>query len=632
MAALGNTSAMMLPPGAAQAVDARAAEKAKLDKALLDTGAGKFGSFVGASTATLPAMLVGGPATSIAGKALTGALQGGLGSALATPVADVKQEPSITDLVTGGGGQDFATEKLKQLGIGALVGGAGSAALGGAGKVLENLLPSNATANVLNAVGKKANATPFAAEGEKLAQDTGVMLTPAQISGSKAGNMAENTARQSILSRDIAFAGDKARIQQLNDHFERTMAGITSRDASPAIAGEQVRAATRSIVDKLSDMRSKSAAEDFGKIRAFTKGQAAIQPTETGTLLRSIMDENAGIGTPGGDALANFARKQLQNVSPQARAMAEKLGTPEAAQAAALTAPAQGNLDKIMQLRSYLSKVAGGQAKISGENQDRRVAAQLLQTIDNDIENAGSEIGGDLGGMIKHANARFREVSQQIDSVKASPLGNILGKDFAGALQSGEFNTLAPEAVMDRLRNLKPTELGVVRGLLEKEQPEAWNTLKRSFLEDALEKSKAMPASEGANTAVLRPNVLVKMLGDAKRLQAVFDPGELSQIQAGLDVARRLSDKTGYNFSGTAPQQEVISLMNQVKGASVTGALSLAGTALGSRSLARLMTNSNGRAALMQIQRLPPNSAKARQLAAYIASIASADEGSDGQQ
>lgn len=598
--------------------DARVADEARLyEQDLGQTGAGQVGTFLGGAVTTAPL----GGVSGVAGKqALQQGLQqvakrGVLDSALRTGAAGAAAAAMlpVTD-----GGEDFASSKAGQAALGGVLGGGLNAGLRGLGNLAEAVVPANATARVLNAFGAKANQSPSAKEGEALAAATGVELTPAQISGSKAGTMAENAARQSIFSRDIAFEGDRKRIQQLSDYFDRTLNGVTASDASPAVAGAQVQAAAKNVIGELEKWRSKTAAEDFGKIRAATKGQAAIQPTSTNDMLKAIVAENQGVGTPGADALENFARKQLANVDPGAKAAA--------GEAAALTAPAQGNLDKLMQLRSYLSKVAGGQAKISGENQDRRIAAQLLGTIDNDIEAAGEQIGGDLGGMLKMANARYREVSQQIESVKASPLGKILGEDVAGALQTGQFNTLAPEVVMDRLGRLKPTELGVVRGLLEKDQPQAWNAFKRGLLEDALEKAKAMPASEGANTAVLRPNVLVKNLGDAKRLQAVFNKSELSQIQAGLDVARRLSDKTGFNFSGTAGMNEVMGLMNTAKNATVTGAMSLGGAALGSRQLARIMTNSKGRAALMELQRLPPGASKARELTAYLAALSAGQQ------
>jgi hypothetical protein len=524
-------------------------------------------------------------------------------------------------------GDDYAKEKLKQTGTGAAVGGAVGPVLGGLGKVVESLLPSNVTKMLVNANNSRATNVAAAQEGEKLADATGVNLTPAQLTGDKTANMAENMARQSIFSRGIANEGDKARVQQLSDYFDKTLQGITASEASPAVAGAQVQAAAKNVISGLEKWRSDTAAQDFGEIRKLTKGQAAIQPTNSSAVLQQIVADNAGMGTPGGDALTRFAKQQLSNVNPEAAAQWQKLGTPEAAEAAGMTAPAQGNLDKLMGLRSYLSKVAGGQAKISGENQDRMYATQLLAGIDRDIDAAGDAVGGDLGGMLKTANARYREVSQQIDSVKASPLGKILGEDISGAMQTGQFNTIAPETVIQRLTALRPTELGVVKGLLAQDQPQAWQMLKRSMLEGALEKAKQIPPSEGINNPVLRPNVLMTSIGDAKKLQAMFEPQELSQIQAGLDVARRLADRTGYNFSGTAPASEALSLMNKVTSGGIKAAASAGGAMLGSRELARIMTNSNGRMAVMELARLRNlGSDRARQLVAQLSGIAASQD------
>lgn len=617
--ALLGSAAGAIPPGMGQLTNQRADESARLDQPLMDTTAGKVGSVIGQTVATAPAgvggkfVQGGGALASMGRAALGGAIAGGAGG-LAQPVTNAG-ETGLGDLVTGNEKTDFNAEKLKQILSGAGIGAAAGGILNRGGALLENLLPSNATANVLNLANRGANKGQLAKEGEALADQTGVMMTPGQISGSKTMNAAENAARQSIFSREIANIGDQKRVQQLADHFERTMDGITKSSASPAVAGAQVQAAVKNTVRGLEDVRRKTAEADFGAVRAMTQGKAAIQPDNTANALKAILEENAQVGTPGADSLAAFASKQLGNVGKEAG-----------------QAPAQGNLDKIMTLRSYLSKVAGGQAKISGENQDRRIAAQLLKTIDDDIEANADAIGGDLGGALKKANANYRAVSQQIDSVKASPLGKVLGDDMAGAMESGTFNTIAPEVVMDRMAKLKPTELGVVRGILEKSDPESWAVLKRGLLEDAIEKSKAMPASAGINNAVLRPSQLVKNVGDQKRLEAAFTPAELSEINAGLNVARRLSDSTGYNFSGTAAQGEALNLMNKITAGGIKGAANLAGGALGSRSLARLMTNADGRATLLEMQRLGPKSQRFRELAAKLAAMTSAQEGNSPDQ
>jgi hypothetical protein len=597
-------------------LDQQAKEKAKLDAPLLAAPGGTTGSIIGAGAMTAPLTFAGGgPVTGVVAKLLSAAGRGAGAGAVGGAVQPVA-------------GDSFAAEKAGQIGGGAVGGAVAGGALSGLGQAAEALLPANFTKLLMNAVNSRSGNAAATTEGERLAEATGVNLTPAQLSGDKTASMAENMARQSIFSRGIANEGDKARVQQLSDYFDKTLQGITASEASPAVAGKQVQNAAKNVIDGLEKWRSNTAAEDFGAIRAMTKGQAAIEPSNTSAVLQQLVADNAGMGTPGGDALTRFAKQQLSNVDPARAAAWAESGTAEAAQAAGATAPAQGNLDKLMGLRSYLSKVAGGQAKISGENQDRRIATQLLQGIDQDIEASADQIGGDLGGKLKLANARYRELSQQIDSVKSSPLGSILGEDVSGALQSGAFNTVAPEKVIEKLSALRPTELGIVRGLLEQDQPQAWQVLKRSMLEGALEKAKQIPPSEGINNPVLRPNVLIKNVGDAKKLQAVFDPAELSQIQAGLDVARRLADRTGYNFSGTAPAGEALSVMNRIKDGGLKAAASAGGAVLGSRALARVMTDSNGRRAVMQLSRLSNlGSERARQLTAQITAIAGAEEG-----
>jgi hypothetical protein len=588
----------LVDPQSVQAYDQRVADEAALfERDLGQTGAGMTGDFIGQAVATLPAGGLGGVGAKQAGKAALG---------------------QIMKHGAAQGADGFLTEKALQTGLGAATGAGGNAALRGLGTMVESLLPQNATARVLNAFNRRANESPLAQEGERLAAATGVDLTPGQVSGSKAMTAAENAARQSIHSRDIAAVGDQKRVQQLADYFDRTMTGIAKSDASPETVAQQVRAATTSTLDTLASARAKQAQADYGAVRKMAQNSVKLQPDSLRAELADLVTEHGGMGTGSSDAITAFAKRQLEGASTG------------------------GDLDKILLLRQHLSKVSGGQAKISGDNQDRMIAAKLLQAIDDDLDNNASAIGGDVGAALSTANRNYRAASQQIDSVKASPLGKILGEEFQGALQSGSFNAIAPEVVSARLNKLKPSELGVVRGLLERDNPEAWAVMKRGILQDAIEKASQIPASEGANTAVMRPSVLIKNMGDAKRLQAVFDPKELAEIQAGLDVARRLADSTGYNFSGTAAQSQLLGLMDNPLGAGkemlnrgLGGAVGLAGAGLGSKAVARLMTDANGRAALMQLKTLPPNSAKARELTAYLATILGQDlAGSphDGQQ
>lgn len=597
-AMIGIQSPALSDPQYVHNVDARIAEKNRLDAPLADTTPGKWGSVVGEAAPTL---------LMPEGKAAQGL--GWLGKTLRAARIGAKQGAVQGALQTVDDPDNYGLDKLTQVMTGAGIGGAAGGVLNRAGAAVENLLPSNAVKTVLNTFGSRANQTPLAAEGERLAQATGVSLTPGQVSGSKAVNMVENAARQSLAGAEKAAEGDRMRIQQLADHFNGILDRVSKNATSPDLAGARIQEATRDTIGKMEQARASQAAADYGKLRELTQNSVKLQPDNLRAQLADLAIEHGNMGTSSSDAIASFAKRQMD------------------------AGAAGGDLDKLLMLRSHLGKVASGQAKISGDPLDRSIAAKMLGAIDDDLEQNAANMPQGVGDALRAANANYRAASQQIDSVRKSPLGKLLGEDVAGALDTGAFNTLAPETVMARINKLPPSQLGIVRGIMEKDQPEAWATLKRSMLEDAFEKAKAMPASAGANTPVLQPSQLVKALGDDRKLRAVFNPQEASEIRDALDVARRLSDKTGYNFSGTAAQADLLKLFHSL---SVKGAASLGGSALGMRSIARVMADADGRRALLELKRLPPASDRARQLAAQITAIANngggnaPDEGANG--
>lgn len=594
-----------IPPGMAELTNQRANENARLDAPLLDTTAGKVGSIAGELVATAPAGAGGKVAQGAGGlaKMLNAArigAQGGAAGGLVQPV-------------TGEGMENFTAEKLKQAGIGATVGGLTGGALNRGAALLENLLPSNALATISNFTGKRANAGNLAAEGEEVAARTGVDLTPAQVNADPSMTMAENMARQSIFSRSTVAEGDRKRVGQLVDYLDKTLAGISKSGASPEIAGAQVQNATKTVIRKIEDARSKVAGEDFGRVDALVNGAPAIKPKSFDDTLMSLIDENSVAPKGSGQrALSEALQGLRENVT--------EMLPDGSAQLADMT------MKNMLKMRRYLSQVAGG-ASLSGQldrPMQKRAAAMLLQALDNDVETTAGALGGEIGAALKKANRNYRAFSQQIESVEKSPLRSILGEDMAGALESGGFSTVAPEKVMARLSGMTPTELGTVRGILEKSDPDSWAAFKRGYLETAIEKAKEIPASAGVNNPVMRPSVFVKNVGDQKKLEAIYTPEEVSQINDAVNAARRLGDSTGFNFSGTAPAQEALGLMNQVTSGGLKAAVGAGSLALGSRKLAHLMNTNQGRRSLIELSRLPPGSKRFRELAAQITAITTA--------
>lgn len=603
---LAGPMAGAIPPGMAELTNRRANENARLDAPLLNTTAGQLGGIGGELIATLPAG-VGGKAAQGAGwlaKTLNAARMGAQGGAFAGAAQPVVGEDQ----------QSFGANKAAQVGVGGSVGGLSGGVLNRAAAGLENLVPSNAMATVTNFMGGKANKGQLAREGEDIAARTGIDFTPAQVNADPSMTMAENMARQSIFSRSMVAEGDKKRVGQLVEHLDRTLNGISKSGASPEIAGAQVQNAAKNVIKKIEDTRSKVAGEDFGRVEKLVNGAPVIKAQSFDNTLAKLIDENSVAPEGSGQAAISKALQSLRSKVSSEEGLSDL------------------RISDMLKTRRYLSQVSGGAATLAGATDkpmQKRAAAMLLKALDDDIEGSAGALGGEIGQALKQANGNYRAFSQQLESVEKSPLRTVLGEDLAGAVESGAWNTVAPEKVMSKLSGMTPTELGVTRRLLEKDNPEAWATFKRGYLESAIEKAKEMPASAGVNQPVMRPTQFVKNVGDQKRLEAIYSPAEVSEINAAVNAARRLGDSTGYNFSGTAPAQEALGLMNRVTTAGLKGISEVGSMALGSRKLARLMNDNKGRAALLELSRLPPQSQRARELAAQLSAMTAA-EGDDG--
>lgn len=572
-------------------VDESVAEKAKIDKELLDTTSGKIGSLAGnaAVLGMAPSLGIGGGLAKVAGNA---AMQG-LEAGAVQPVADAS---------------NYSGDKLAQMATGAGTGAVTGAAMYGIGSGINKLL--NAPATIYNAAGRGAADTPFAQEGQDLAQKTGVNLTPGEITGNKAQIAIENNSRQSIASRNLTFAADQNKTQQLNDYISNLIDNTAKDGADPAAVGQRVQGAVKNAVDTISTNRSNQAAQDYGVVNSMVQGKPAILPQNYLSTLKSISDDLAGAPAASDQGKIAEAVSQLQSEGVN-----------------------NAYVPTMLKTRQYLSSVAGGQKIASGASDQsigtqKRIAAQLLGAIDTDLDTSADKLGGDVGAALKTANANYAQSSQQIEGIKNMALGKLVGKDFTSSAADGSFNQIPGETVMSRIQSMKPSELDASVRLLQDHDPETLQAVKRSVLETALDRAQQMAPSEGANTLAMHPNVFVNQLAktpeDQARLRVLFSPQEQSQINDALNVARRMSDKTGFNASGTAQAGEMTAL-----GSAGTAALlghplpllGLGGKMLGNRAIAQAMVNPEGRAMIQQLDRLPPGSQRFTQLSSQLAGL-----------
>lgn len=577
---------------------------------LMGTAGGVIGSIAGnvAATAPLGAISVaprGANAARAIGQAAVG---GGLQSLL---------QPITSD-----------DERLQNAALGAALGGGLSALGRGAMRVAEEVFPPNVTARALNFFTGRANQQPFAQEGEALAQRTGINLTPGMVSGSRAQTGAENMARQSLFSADTAFKADEKIANQAIDYVNRVMDRISSDSVSPQAIGERIQGTVRKAIDQIAQSREETAARQFGAIRRIVGDAPVVDYANTKQALQGIIDDYADV--VGADAAK--IRTQAQSLLNE---IAQKPGY---------------SLDAARRARGAYGRAARGSENIFenvSPDVNRRIAARLYGAMSDDLDAAGSKLDESLGfgsnavvpngvqavrpsELLRQANDDYRRHSDLLKAVEMSPLRRLLGDqiDVDGFMT---VNTLPPETVISRLGAMKPSELGMVKDFMERNAPDAWQQYKRLLVEDALASAQSAPASAGAHTLPFNATGFIRALGGDKpdkveRLKQIYAPGEMDQLMDAMQAARRMGDKFGANFSGTGPYTEV---MQALKDFSVKGLSTTAATATGFNRIARMMANSDGRRALIELSKLPPGSKRANDLVTYLATVSAVSTNND---
>ncbi|MEW4985177.1 hypothetical protein [Stenotrophomonas geniculata] len=578
-------------------------------QALTDSWGGKAGGFLGDIVNTLPLGTLG-----VAGKGsglVAGAGQAAVGGAVQGGLQPVAKEG----------------ERLDNTVLGGALGGGLSALGRGAMTLGENVMPQNVTARALNFFNDRANAKPFAAEGEALAQRTGIDLTPGMVSGSKSQTAVENMARQSVFSADTAFQADEKIANQAIANVERIMDRISSDSVSPQSIGQRVQESVDQAVKRVADRREDVAKQQYGAIRRMVGDVPVVDYAKTRQVLKDIIGENT-------DVIGADARR----VRMQAQRMLDELSGKDGF-----------SLDSARKSRSSYGAAARGQANLLS-NVDRNVnktfAKRMYAAISDDIDSAGQRLDEAAGfgqnglvpagtnimrpsEMLKAANDEYRNHTDLLRMIEQSPLRRLLGDKID--VDGFTSYSLPPETVVQRIDAMKPSELAQVRYFMEKNEPEVWGQYKRMIVEDALAAAQTAPASAGANHIPFNAGGFIRALGGDKpdkieKLKATFDPSEMAEIMDALQAARRMGDKFGANFSGTGPYNELVQASNgfvdAFKNASIRAAVGTAAPIAGFNKVARMMVDSNGRKALIELSRLPPGTRRANDLAAYLAATA----------
>lgn len=585
------------------------------------SGTGDVGRFLGGTVATAPVGALSIPAK---GASLTNAtLRAAAGGALAGLTAT----PAVTD--------DYWAEKAPQglagatLGSGILLGGRGLA------RTTEEV--ANAPRRAVNFMQERANRKPLAIEGEELAARTGIPLTPGMVSGGRAQTFAENMARQSIFTADRAMDADIRVAEKALEYVNKLSNRVSRNQAGPEMVGVQIQGAVRNAVERTAARREEVAAKQYGAIHQALGGRPIVQYDRTREVLERIANPGS---TLSGDDLR--AAKQAQ---------------------ALLARIEQGKpvtLERAIRDRSSWGRATRGDGSVFSDidkSSNRRFAAQLYGAIQEDISAAAARLDGvtsagagiaapgsqqlmrpgvGLGDALREADKNYRLYSEALGALEASPMARLLGDDISVG-DFMKFNSVPPETVVKKLGSMAPSELAMTRDFMQQNAPETWQQYKRLLIDDAIEQASFLPASQGVKQVPISAGGFIRALGGDKpdkmnRLKTIFSAQEMRDIDDALNAFRRMGDKFGTNYSGTDPRAEARSVFEALKSGSGTAVASTAGELSGMQAVSRVMLNSDGRRAVIELSKLPPNARRVPALMGYLSALAAGQQMAYPQQ
>lgn len=332
-----------------------------------------------------------------------------------------------------------------------------------------------------------------AATLEEKARIRGIRLTPAELTdlpSLKAQQKALGNLPQSADEMDDFYSRRSDKISQ----FVRRFMGAISAEDSGEVAGKRIREAAQSAIQQAKDARDAAASPYYQK--AFD----AAPPVDVRPLLQQIDDEAAV--AKGGIAKALQGARDL---------LMKAKDLPE------------DRLAGLHQAKLALDDMIEN-ARESGLG---RTARRKLVEIQHGLLSLMDDASSDYAA----ARAAFRQGSPAVDDLAERTVGLLANLKDTG-LQKAAAKLFDPA-------QSGPRAVGEARAALSAADPEAWQAIKRAWLQQQWERSGKEFVSTGSQVVNQGPKFRALLLGDEGRrriLSSALNPREMQALTDLADV------------------------------------------------------------------------------------------------
>jgi hypothetical protein len=474
---------------------------------------------VGPAIATAPTLLVGASARNVA---------------LAAAAGEAARQ-GVSELLPGESAMSIE-ERLFDVGASAAFAGASQAIVNKAAKVFDVLRPGNWLARKV----AKLEAGPFGRAGQELTKRTGIKLTLAEETGSRAAAYAEGIARRDITAVDDFYKFQQGQLAASTQRLQTILDDISGPQGAFEV-GEAVTTAFDDAVEKAIELRRTQAAVDFGEVHRLSQGRPVVTASNLAQTIEKWVGE---LDVPGaGDATAKVLRQ-----AKRLFADIEKSGGQYTAE----------QTQRLLQIYTDAQRGTGVLLADMDKAQSRLIAGRLKDALLRDLDAAADAGESEIAQALRTARNSYRLNTQAINELGESTLARVIGN-----------GTRSPEAIAEKFLRMQPSEIRSAIGLVERINPSAALAIRRSYVDAAMANAREVaPTRTGASAVRFSAARFLKALPDDDTLRAAgFAPSELADIKDVASVLERIADKS-LEGSPTAP---IALTWDLVRGAFVGG-------------------------------------------------------------
>lgn len=347
-------------------------------------------------------------------------------------------------------------------------------------------------------------------EGRRLVQETGVPLSPAQISLSRRAFLLEDYLRQNVTVADWMAESMKRQLHRAGQFFDKTIDKVTTMVPGKATAGKRAIDAYENMIRELRTARSKEGRKLFGEVQQlYDQDFIGLQNT-----VKEIDDIAQEMHTRVGTDPSNKVVEWLMNKRDEWADINLR--------------PLE--LQRSLEIYGNASRGFGNVIKdLDDKAKQRMIAGRIFKALKQDLDDSISIMDGAIAQgvspapkealeQLKNARTAWSESSEAIDLATDTILAKTLGyidKHGAGG-----------ERFVENLftNTWKPSEIRVAFQQLDKIDPNVSDGVRRAVLEEMIQRSAPAGGDlyEGIATKFSPQKMNTQLRNNRDRLNAMF--------------------------------------------------------------------------------------------------------------